>query len=368
MRQRCAKAEAIFAARPQALPDLSAITRYKLRKLLKYGLVTTAVGAVLMLFSGQHRWAFIGAWAVLGVWTGVLEEFLFGRTFRSLAIPLQLLGKALAVNLLTIAFIFLALTVDVAHALPFSGDEGMTVGQVMASGPFYRLALQVVVVTSVAILVVQVEELMGRRYFLGFLLGWYDKPREVERVILSIDLVGSSALNEKMGDMRYFRFLNVTHSLMTDAVLRNDAEIHKYVGDEVIFIWSIRSGTHDLNCLDLFFDIQERLRMHDKQMLRDFGAVPQFRAGLHGGRVISAQVGHIKRAIDLSGDVMNTTRRVLDLCKELKADLLVTDDLLQRMPNAGKRFSFSEGILLRIKGGKRRMVVHRVERTAKNGS
>ena len=81
---------------------LSAITRYKLRKLLKYGLVTTAVGVVLMLFSGQHRLAFVGAWAILGVWTGVLEEFLFGRVFRLLAIPLQLLGKALAVNLLTI--------------------------------------------------------------------------------------------------------------------------------------------------------------------------------------------------------------------------------------------------------------------------
>ncbi len=345
--------------------DLSAITRYKLRKLLKYGLVTTAVGAVLMLFSGQHRLSFLGAWAILGVWTGVLEEFLFGRAFRSLAIPLQLLGKALAVNLFTIAFIFLALAVDVGHTLPFGDDAGMTVGSIIVTGSFLRLALQVVVVTSVAILVVQVEELMGRRYFLGFLLGWYDKPREVERVILSIDLVGSSGLNEKMGDMRYFRFLNITHSLMTDAVLRDDAEIHKYVGDEVIFTWSMRSGTRNLNCLDLFFDIQERLRSHEKEFLRDFGAIPQFRAGLHGGRVISAQVGHIKRAIDLSGDVMNTTRRVLDLCKDLKADLLITDDLLQRMPEAGKRFSFSEDILLRIKGGKRQMVVHEVQRTVK---
>lgn len=345
--------------------DLSAITRYKLRKLLKYGLVTTVVGAVLMLFSGQHRVTFIGAWAILGVWTGVLEEFLFGRAFRSLAIPLQLLGKALAVNLLTIAFIFLALAVDVGHALPLAGDEGMSVGQILGTGQFYRLALQVVVVTSVAILVVQVEELMGRRYFLGFLLGWYDTPREVERVILSIDLVGSSALNEKMGDMRYFRFLNLTHSLMTDAVLRDDAEIHKYVGDEVIFVWTMRNGTRDLNCLDIFFDIQERLQAHEKQFLRDFGAVPQFRAGLHGGRVISAQVGHIKRAIDLSGDVMNTTRRVLDLCKDLKADLLITEELLRRMPDAARRFSFSGDIFLQLKGGKRQMVVHTVQRTAK---
>ena len=37
-----------------------------------------------------------------GLWTGVLEEFLFGRRFRSLAIPLQFLGKAVLVNALII--------------------------------------------------------------------------------------------------------------------------------------------------------------------------------------------------------------------------------------------------------------------------
>jgi class 3 adenylate cyclase len=347
------------------LPDFSAITRYKLRKLLKYGLVTTVVGGVLMLFSGQYDLGFLGAWALLGTWTGVLEEFLFGRAFRSLAIPLQFIGKALAVNLLTIAFIFLALAADVAHALPFNGDEGLSAGSILATGQFYRLGLQVVVVTSTAILVVQLEELMGRRFFLGFLLGWYERPREEDRVILSIDLVGSSALNEKLGDLRYFSFLKTVHSLMTDAVLRNEADIHKYVGDEVIFTWTMRRGTWDLNCLDLFFDIKERLHAHEKQMMRDLGAVAQFRGGLHGGHVISAQVGHIKRAIDLSGDVMNTTSRVLDLCKEMQEDLLITSDLLERMPDAGKRFVFGPPTVFRVKGGKREVTVHTVERISR---
>ena len=47
---------------------------------------------------------------------------------------------------------------------------------------------------------------------------------------------------ERLGDVRYFRFLNYTYSLMTDAMLRNEAEIHKYVGDEVIFTWPMRIG------------------------------------------------------------------------------------------------------------------------------
>ncbi len=341
---------------------ISAITRYKLRKLLKYALVTAVVGMVLTLYSGHATPAYILAWALLGIWTGVLEEFLFGRRFRSLAIPLQFIGKAIGVNLFTLAILVLAVAADRGHSLPFTTNEGLSIGSIFVSKSIYRSALQVMVVTSVAILVVQVEEFMGRRFFMGFLLGWYDKPREAERVVLSIDLVGSSALNERLGDLLYFRFLNRTHSLMTDAVLRHDAEIHKYVGDEVIFTWTMREGIHHLNCLGLFFDIKERIEAHRPHMMREFGVAPQFRGGLHGGKVITAQVGHIKRAIDFSGDVMNTTSRVESLAKELKADLMITQELLDRMPDADRHYTFGDAVQLRVKGGKRQMIVRTVGR------
>ncbi|MBS1582229.1 MAG: adenylate/guanylate cyclase domain-containing protein [Bacteroidetes bacterium] len=344
---------------------LTAVTRYKLRKLLKYGLVTVAVGGVLMLFNGQGQGAYLGAWLLLGIWTGVLEEFLFGRRFRSLAVPLQFIGKALAVNVLTIALIFFAFAINSEQQLPGGGAGTTHAGQLMAMRPFYRLAGQVVVVTSIAILVVQAEELMGRRLFLGFLLGRYEKPYAEERIVLDIDLVGSTALNEKLGDLRYFRFLNLTHSLMTDAVLRNEAEIHKYVGDEVLFSWTMREGRRDLNCLDLYFDIMERIQAHENDLLREFGAVPRFRGAVHGGRVITAQVGHIKRAIDFSGDVMNTTNRILGLCKDLKADLLVSEDLLKRMPDAEERFILGPELVLPVKGRRREVRVRAVQRARK---
>ncbi|MBS1569533.1 MAG: adenylate/guanylate cyclase domain-containing protein [Bacteroidetes bacterium] len=346
---------------------LSAITRHKLRKLLLYALVTAAVGVVLTLFSGQVRPGVILGWALVGAWTGVLEVYLFGRRFRSLAIPLQFIGKAAGVNLLTIAIVLLAIAADRGHSLPYGAEAKLTTGTLFANDDLLRTALQVFVVTSLAILIVQVEEFMGRRFFMGFLLGWYDKPRESERVVLSIDLVSSSALNERLGDMLYFRFLNFTHSVMTDAVLRHDAEIHKYVGDEVIFTWSMRSGLHNLNCIALYFDIQERLEAHRQEMMREFGAFPRFRGGLHGGRVITAQVGHIKRAIDLSGDVMNTTSRVQSMAKSLKVDLMITQELLDRMPTAMDHYQFGEAVEVQVKGGKRRMLVRAVEsRIAQN--
>jgi hypothetical protein len=56
---------------------------------------------------------------------------------------------------------------------------------------------------------------------------------------------------------------------------------------------------------------------------------------------------------------------VLDLCKEMQEDLLITSDLLERMPDAGKRFVFGPPTVFRVKGGKREVTVHTVERISR---
>jgi len=341
---------------------LTAITRYKLRKLAKYTLVSVVVASAFVLFSGEGLDLQIGAWALLGLWTGVLEEYLFGRRFRSLAVPLQFLGKVLLVNLLTIALIALAFAIDSERFAWFAEDQPERVQEIFMMAQLYKLMLRVIVVTSIAILVVQVEELMGRRMFLGFLLGRYEKPVAEERVILTMDLVGSTALAERMGDLRYFRFLNNTYSLMTDAILRNEADIHKYVGDEVIFTWPMRIGVRYENCLDLYFDIVDRIQLHANDLQREHGTVPKFRAALHGGRVISAQIGHTKRALELSGDVMNSVSRMLGLAKDMKVDILVSAELLARIPQANERFTIGPEHVVPVKGRRREVRVHTVQR------
>ncbi len=341
---------------------MTPITRYKLRKLLKYALVAAIVAWVLTLFSGDDVNRMLGAWALLGLWTGIIEEFLFGRRFRQLAILVQFLGKVLLVNLLTIVIIYVAFKIDVDRFRFLIADEPFRVHEIFLMTQFYQLALRVVVVTSIALLVVQIEELMGRRMLLGLLFGAYENPKAEDRIVLTIDLVGSTALAEKLGDLKYYRFLNHTYSLMTDAVLRNEADIHKYVGDEVIFTWRIKTGVRYSNALDLYFDIMERIGQHSEEMMREYGTVPKFRAAAHAGRVIMAQIGHIKRAIDLSGDVMNSVNRILGVTKDMKKDILVSAELLELFPSAGDRFEVGPQHIVPVKGRRREVRVHEIGR------
>lgn len=304
----------------------------------------------------------LGIWALLGLWMGVLEEFFFGNRFRSLAVPLQFVGKALLINLLTIILIAMAFYLDQGRFPVLIGETPEHVGAIFAMRQFYQLALRVVVVTTIALLVVQLEELMGRRMFVGILFGRYERPVTQERVVLTMDLVGSSALAERLGDLLYFRFLNRTYALMTDAVLRNEAEIYKYVGDEVIFTWPMDVGLRHENCMDLYFDIAERMAAHAAELEQEFGHVPMYRAAVHGGPVITARVGHIKRSIELSGDVMNSVSRMVDVAKAMKIGLLASAQLLDRMPRVSERFAVGDELTLPVKGKRREVRVRSAER------
>ena len=76
-----------------------------------------------------------------------------------------------------------------------------------------------------------------------------------------------------------------------------------------------------------FFWFDRSLRWLCGLYLSRWGHVPEFKAGLHAGEVVSAQIGGLKREVVYSGDVLNTTARIRSLCGELGEDLLVSREL-----------------------------------------
>ena len=63
-----------------------------------------------------------------------------------------------------------------------------------------------------------------------------------------------------------------------------------------------------------------------------YGLIPSFKAGIHCGRVIAGEVGIIKRDITYSGNVLNTTSRILNKCGELNEEIIASADLLSEIP------------------------------------
>ena len=142
-------------------------------------------------------------------------------------------------------------------------------------------------------------------------------------------------LAERAGHETFYSLLNSLFHEITEPVLLTRAEIYQYVGDEVVLTWKTKDGTRDNNCLRAFFLIKERIQDNGEEYLSAYGVVPQFKAGLHFGKVVTGQIGDLKREIVYNGDVLNTTARIQELCNEYDRDLLISGGLLDQLELPG---------------------------------
>jgi class 3 adenylate cyclase len=175
----------------------------------------------------------------------------------------------------------------------------------------------------------ELTRLIGGRVLFSVILGRYRRPTREERVLLFLDLVGSTSLAESMGELRMQELLTRLFFDIDDVILAHGGEVHAYVGDEVIVTWRVTAKPSARRCIDCFFAIQDRIAEHADLYLREFGLVPSFRGGMHAGSVAISECGNSRRQVAYFGDAVNVAARLQEQSKEVGRPLLVSADLLR---------------------------------------
>ncbi len=201
----------------------------------------------------------------------------------------------------------------------------------------------------------------GKGVILNMILGRYRNPREVERILMFIDLKSSTTIAEELGHLKYSRFIQDCFYYLNRIITKYDAEIYQYVGDEAVITWKLKKGIKNLNCINLFFDYDRKIKKHSKYYIKKYGVVPEFKAGLHSGKIIIAEVGTVKKELAYHGDVINTTSRIQEQCNVYKESLLISEDLLKLINLSGKYQSISLGDEL-LEGKTEELKLHAVHR------
>jgi adenylate cyclase len=80
-----------------------------------------------------------------------------------------------------------------------------------------------------------------------------------------------------------------------------------------------------------FFGIRATVARNADRYARDFGTVPRFRGGLHGGTVTGGELGDLRQQIVFVGDILNTAARLEEYAKRSSLDLVVSGALLERL-------------------------------------
>ena len=174
----------------------------------------------------------------------------------------------------------------------------------------------------------QVSRMLGPGRLWHLFLGRYLRPVEEERLFMFLDLTSSTALAEELGPLKFNAFKNDFFYDVAEPVLATREEIYQYVGDEVVVTWPVKDGRPAGYALRCFFLIADQVGARRERYERRYGTVPKFKAGLHGGAVVTSEIGDIKRDVVHSGDVVNTAAQIKAQCRVLGRQVLISDRAL----------------------------------------
>jgi adenylate cyclase len=268
---------------------------------------------------------FVGV--AVGMTLAALEETKIGRFTRSMPFTKAVVIKS------ALYFAVLAIPVLITG---FIGGllQGSTIREFtswMTSADFPVTLLIIYPIHLVVSFARNLNRLLGPRTLLLYLLGTYHRPRVEKRIFMFLDMKSSTTLAETLGGQQYFSLLNTFFRDISEPILEREAEIYQYIGDEVVLTWPVELGFQDANCIRVFFEILAEVERRREYYESEFGHVPEFKAGLHFGDVITAEIGDLKKEIVYNGDVLNTTARIESMCNEYDQQLITSEELVSHL-------------------------------------
>lgn len=190
----------------------------------------------------------------------------------------------------------------------------------------------------VSLLYSGISEHLGHNVLLNFFSGKYHQPKDESRVFMFLDMKSSTSLAERLGHKKYFRFLSDYYNQLSNAIIQYSGEVYQYVGDEIVITWKKDDGLQNHNCIRCVYAMKQSLQKRSTYFKETYGVMPSFRAGLHLGRVTTGEIGALKKEIFFTGDVLNVTARIQKLCKPLKQDIIVSQQLAEQLIAAELNF------------------------------
>ena len=295
--------------------------------------ISAAIGMMISAIrhDGTGLWIALIEGALSGILIGIgctVTELLSRSTQRGGLV--RRLPVAALVVMRALAFSCVILT---GLTLPFLLVSGVRLWQEPGFGTAFLVSSLIAAIISI---IVEVTRLLGTESTLSLVSGRYRRPRLENRIVLFADLVGSTTLAERIGDLRFHEFLGDVAHDVSPAIEQARGDVHRYVGDAVIVTWRLNQKNAcdaSLRCAQgmhqALEDVADRYR-------DDFGSAPHLRIALHCGPVAAGEIGNWKKEIALLGDTMNTAARIESAARDLGARTAVSDDMVKLLSEPAK--------------------------------
>jgi len=296
---------------------LSHSTRRKLASVVVAMAIFACLGAVTTAAVGRP--VEIGATnaVLIGLGVGLFEEFYVqsprGNWLRAMH-PVRSIAVYVAV---IIVLYFIA--VHIAHLLLNRLDDLPTVYRRLPYGLTFFTIFSVV-----GVLMMRVVHFIGLDTLFHLTVGTYHRPVQERRVLLFLDINGSTALGEQLGPLRTRELVRKFLSDVTQPIVDHGGDIYLYKGDGLIATWVWDDAVRDdaiLCAVDQMFAVVARERAAYQA---SFAVVPEFRIGIHGGEVVVSEQGDAKRSIGIYGDTINIAARMEEATRSHRVHCVIS--------------------------------------------
>ena len=313
---------------------------------------------------GRSIVATILAAIIAGLSIGAFEIFYFQDLFRKKSFGYTVFIKSLLYSFAMVFLIIAGLFFDQGFSTEksvFHPDVANAVATYLSGTGVWAFVLYWTAILILTQIFMQVRDSFGYGVLPNFILGRYNKPKEERRIFMFLDLKSSTTIAEKLGHIQYHNLLNDFFDDINDSIIFSKGEIYQYIGDEITVSWTMKNGIENANCLRCFFNIRDKIKSNSTRYTERFGLVPDFKAGLHCGKVTIGEVGVIKKEIVFTGDVLNTTARIEELCNTYGVKLLVSKKLLDLL-HIENRYIKNVIAEITLRGKKTKNILYNLEK------
>ena len=314
---------------------LSLTTRGKLGVIALSMAIFACLGGVTTLAVGRPVDLGIVNAVLIGLGVGVFEEF-YVQTRRGLWLRDMHPLRSILVYTAVVCVLYLV-AVHISHLLLGRLDDLPIVYRRLPFGIAFFTAFSII-----GIVLIRVVHFIGLGTLFHLTVGTYHRPVLERKVLLFLDVNGSTSMSERLGPF-------VTRALMRkflfdvgEPVIDHGGEIYLYKGDGLIALWSFARAVKDDAILRAIDDMFAALEREKPAYLAQFGLVPSFRIGVHGGEVVVSEQGDSKRSIGIYGDTINIAARMEDVARRRGAACILSGPVADALAERGKLRSIGE--------------------------
>jgi adenylate cyclase len=155
-----------------------------------------------------------------------------------------------------------------------------------------------------------------------------------EVAVLFCDIRGFTSLSEVLTPKEVVSFLNEYYQMMTEVVKQYKGSVIQFVGDEIFSAFGALElhPDNEVNSVYCALKMMDILPQLNQKYQEKFKTEVQMGIGINYGEVVAGNLGSEDRIrYSVTGDTVNTAKRIEEITKDHPGTILVSDSIYQKV-------------------------------------